>query len=268
MKYLKFTQSLAIASCMALNSANAATLLFNDFGGGADTGPSFQQLYNGQGVASADTSTGTVSTTSTNNASIGFNTSGTVDASADPGFTITWAVSSFSNTGDITFNGFFFGVTNDKGNGGANLWNNTAEAVGILLDGGSAQPDWSLVERTGDPADGILSASASLGVTPNDFSVSDNDGFTVSMTINSDNTWSASSTGMLNNISASGTLGASSYATIAGSLVANTTIQGGNTSPGGLEYVVDSVSITTIPEPSSLLMLSMIGLLALRRRRS
>jgi hypothetical protein len=227
-----------------------------------DTGPAFQQLYNNQGTASADPATGTITTPSTDNASIGLNTSGTVDASAASGFTIEWVVSSFTNTGIIKFNGFFFGVTTVTLSNGDGLWNNAPEAVGILLDGGTAHPDWSLVERTGDPTNGILSASTGLGGTANDFSVSDNNGFTLSLTINDDDSWSAFSTGMANNISASGTLAANSYATIAGSLVANTTIQG-----SGVGYVVDSVTLSTIPEPTTTTLFGGVLLLTLLRRR-
>jgi hypothetical protein len=253
-----------LAASVALSAApaSAATLVSNDFGAAADTGPAFQQLYNGQGTASADPATGTITTTGVDNASIGLNTLNSVDASTAPGFTIEWVVSSFTNTGNITFNGFFFGVTNDTGSTGASLWNNAPEAVGILLDGGSTHPDWSLVERTGDPTNGTLSASTGLGGTANDFSVSDNDGFTLSLTINNDDTWSAFSTGMANDISASGTLAANSYATLSGSLVANTTIQG-----SGVGYTIDSVTLSTIPEPSAATLIGGVLFLGLLRRR-
>jgi len=247
-------------------NASAATLIENDFGGGADTGPAFQQLHNGQGTASADPSTGTITTTGVDNASIGLNNSGTVDASAALGFTLEWVVSSFTgdsfndgNGSRVTFNGWFFGVTTDTGNTGPSLWNNTDEAVGILMDGGSSFTDWSFVQRTGDSLDANTSLNGSQPTV-----ASFNDGFTVSLTVNNDDTWSASSTGLSNNISSSGSLAAGTYATIAGSLVANTTIQG-----SGVGYVVDNVTLTTIiPEPASLAMgLAGLTLLAARRHR-
>lgn len=248
--------------------AHAATLLFNDFGAGADTGPAFQQLYNGQGTASANAATGAITTTGVDNASIGLNTSGTVDASAAPGFTIEWVVSSFTgdsfNNGSgsrVTFNGWFFGVTTNTNSGGTGLWNNSAESVGILMDGGSSFTDWSFVQRTGGPTNGTASSNTSLnGSQPTIASF--NDGFTLSLTINADNTWSAFSTGLSNDISSSGSLTAGTYATISSSLVANTTIQG--TQVG---YTIDSVTLSTIPEPATATLFSGLLLLALLRRR-
>jgi hypothetical protein len=211
-----------------------------------DTGPAFQQLYNGQGTASADPATGTITTTGIDNASIGLSASGTVDASAASAFTIEWVVSSF--TGDsfndgsgsrVKFNGWFFGVTTNTGNDGPALWNNTAESVGILMDGGTAYTDWSFVQRSGSATASNPSLNGSQPTVE-----SFNDGFTVSLTINADDTWSASSTGLSNNISSSGSLATGTYATLAGSLVANTTIQG--TQVG---YVVDRVTLTTVNGP-------------------
>ncbi len=263
MKYRKLT-ALAASAFLSTVPAGAATLLSNDFGGGADTGPGFQQLYNGQGTASADPATGTITTTGVDNASIGLNTSGTVDASAAPGFTIEWVVSSFSgdsfNDGSgsrVTFNGWFFGVTTNTGSTGSALWNNTAESVGILIDGGSAFTDWSFAQRTGGSLDSNTALNGSQPTV-----ASFNDGFTISLTINDDNTWSASSTGLSNNISSSGSLAAGTYATISPSLVANTTIQG--TQVG---YVIDSVTLTTIPEPSTTALFGGVLFLALLRRR-
>mgnify|MGYP002622450529 CR=1 FL=1 len=230
------------AAFLITSASRGADLIDNDFGGGADTGPAFQQLYNGQGTASADPATGAITTTGVDNAAIGLNTTATVDASGASGFTIEWVVSSF--TGDsfndgsgsrVRFNGWFFGVTTNTGNAGPALWNNTGEAVGILLDGGNSFTDWSFVQRAG----GSLDANTPLnGSQPT--LASFNDGFTLSLTINADDTWSASSTGLSNDISASGSLAAGTYATIAGSLVANTTIQG--TQVG---YVLDQVTLST-----------------------
>lgn len=268
MKNLTLATTAALTGALLTGAAHSATLLDNDFGAGADIGPAFQQLYNGQGTASADPATGVITTTAQDNASIGFNTSGTVDASAAPSFTIEWVVSSF--TGDsfndgsgsrVKFNGWFFGVTTNTNANGTGLWNNSAEAVGILMDGGSVFTDWSFVQRTGAPANGTVSSFDPLnGSQPTVESF--NDGFTVSLTVNDDDTWSASSTGLSNDINSSGSLAAGTYATIAGSLAANTTIQG--TQVG---YTVDSVTITAVPEPGSLALMGLGGLCLIKRRR-
>lgn len=264
-----FNTKLLTALTIAISwtaTAHAVVLIDNNFAAGPDIGPAFQQLYNGQGTATADPATGAITTTGVDNASIGLNTTATVDASTADGFVIEWVVSSF--TGDsfndptgsrVTFNGWFFGVTTNTGNTDSALWNNTSDSVGILMDGGSSFNDWSFVQRSG----GNLSSNPSLnGSQPTIASF--NDGFTITLTVNNDNTWSATSTGLSNNINSSGSLAAGTYATIASSLVPNTTIQG--TQVG---YTLDNVTLQTlpIPEPTSLTLLTAGGLLILRRRR-
>ncbi|MCH7228097.1 hypothetical protein [Haloferula sp. A504] len=222
-----------------------------------DIGPAFQQLYNGQGTASTDPSTGYIETTGINNASIGFNTEAAVDASTAAGFTITWVVDSYYDWGldtgavggsSVHYNGWFFGVGTSTSDTGTGLWNNH-DSLGLLLDGGNtfSANDWSLAANFGGKA------FASLGTPATYASLAD--GFTVSLTVNSDGTWSASSTGMSTDISATGNLAdftTLTYSDIAGSLVANTTIQGPNPSTtASLNYTVTSVTLTVHDGPSA-----------------
>lgn len=241
------TLILALAASLSLVSANAETLISNSFDGGSTTGPSFQQVANGLGGGSSNATTGVITSGNNVNSAYGLNTSSTVDVSAADGFTIDWVVSSASigDVSSVLSNGWFFGVTDSTATGGSTgLFNNSPQALGITLLA-SSFPDMVFAQ---DGSSGS-SITTSLGVaTPTVGSFED--GFTVSLTVNSDNTWAASSTGLSETISASGSLDASfGYSDIASSLVAYTSIQGGN-----LSYTIDSVTlstITAIPEPST-----------------
>ncbi|WP_193212908.1 hypothetical protein [Luteolibacter marinus] len=240
---------LAAGSLVAPAGADTV-MLENDFGEGADTGPGFQTLWNGSGgAANTDDLTfpasGVVTITSgaSDNAAIGLNTSAAVDASGNPSFTLIWVVSNFSKgqtgSGYIHYNGWFFGATTSTSSAGNGLWNNAARSIGILLDGGTNYNDWRFVQRT---PGGNVTQTALNG---NQASVqSFADGFTLTLTVNDDDTWSASSTGLSNEINATGGLAAGTYAAMAGSLVANTSIQGRN-----LSYTVDEVILGFGIEP-------------------
>lgn len=257
----------AAAMLLAGCSLSATTLIENDFDAGADVGPAFQQVANGIGAGgSSDASTGIVTSGANGNSAYGLNTSSTVDASSFDGFTIEWVVASAninSNVGAPLSNGWFFGVTDSTSTAGSGLYNNASHALGIrLLASGN---DMSFTQDSS----GGSSLYTSLGVAVSTAS-SYEDGFTLSLTVNNDNTWSAFSTGLSADFSTSGSLNTVSgtgfsYADIAGSLVAYSSIQGTS-----LSYTADSVSLTAVPEPSAFAMLS--GVLALtfvasRRRR-
>ncbi len=236
------------AALAMFSSASAATLITNNFDGIADAGETtFQQIHNGQGSVSTDLDTGSILTQTSNNASVGFGSTVSADYSAESSFTLDWVVS--DTTGDVGlvhYNGWFFGVTNTTSS-------TATEGLGIVLDGGSTQSTWSFSQEylgttTATTLNGSQATNASFA-----------DGFTLSMTVNSDDTWSASSTGLSNDINASGTLVSGTYAAISDTLVVNTTIQGPEGGGVDLGYTIDSVTLSTIPEPSSAVLLGLAG---------
>lgn len=261
----KSLAALTIAIAFA-GTTHAAVLIDNDFGPGGDIGPAFQQFSNGQGSGySADPSTGVIDTgNNVNNNNTGLNTVATVDASGTDGFTMTWTVSSADITpatgSGIFYNGWFFGVTNNPATNGSAIWTNSGLAVGVLIDGGSSYSDWQFVD-----SDGTKTQHALNGAPPTVASIED--GFTVTLTVNNDDTWEVSTTGLSNASTTTGSLSTNvTYADIAGTLVANTSIQGDD----NLTYTVDHVTLETtqIPEPASLASgLLGLALLAARRRR-
>jgi hypothetical protein len=256
--------------CLMVGAASAEILIQNNFDGVAnDIGPAFQVVDNGVGSGSADITTGVISVGPTgNNRNIGFNNVSTVDVTAvsgATGFTIEWVVDSFSgNTSDIAFNGWFFGVTANTtatGTGGTALWVNDPDAVGITIIGGASYNDMSFVEETDNKTE------TSLGVAAPTFA-SLADGFTISMTVNDDNTWSAFSTGLSADFNSSGTItrAGALYANIADNLSAYTSMQGPATA-NTVSYTVGSVTLSTIPEPATIGMLGLGALITLLVRR-
>jgi len=177
------------AVCLCMASLAQAVLVDNDFGTGTDTGPAFQQLSNGNGGSSYP-ATGVIANSSTISDATGFNTTGTVDASGEEGFTITWTVSSCDIDdldADIWYNGWFFGVTTSTDSSASGLWNNAPNPVGVLIESDSYEPsgDWHLVaghKNTRYALSGSQPTLASL-----------QDGFAITLTVNSHDTYTVSS---------------------------------------------------------------------------
>lgn len=262
----------SLAAGLAVVQAQAAILIDNDFGAGADTGPAFQQIGNGAaGGGTADPLTGLVTLNNHTDpwANYGFNNPTAVDVtsvSGATGFTVNWTVSSMdiATQGRIDENGLFFGVVggnNATGTAGNSLFTNDPESIGLVLRSGNFG---NMQLYQGSAADASSSLTALGAAAPTIASLED--GFTISLTVNDDNTWSASTTGLSDDVSASGTLtiGNSLYADIADNLGAYASVQG-----EGLTMTVDHVTVTTVPEPASIGMLMGLGagLMLVRRRR-
>lgn len=260
-----FIPTLAFAS---LSAADASVLIDNDFGAGLDTGPSFQQVANGVGSGgSSNTTTGVVTSGASVNSAYGLNSSSTVDASTASGFTIVWDVASASigTVDGPASNGWFFGVTTSTSTGGSGLYNNSNQALGIrLLGSGGSGTDMVFVQDSDGAGGPQLTSSLGVAVST---AASYEDGFSISLTVNNDDSWSAFSTGLSADFSTSGTLDTTasgfSYADVADSLVAYSSIQGLS-----LSYTVDNVTLSAIPEPSSFALLAgLIGLTSVLIRR-
>lgn len=264
------TWALGLVAAGVCASANGTTLLDNNFNGnnGDDVGGQFSVLSNGNALNDlSDPSTGVLDydDDASNGAvpAYGFISDSAFDVSGAPGFTVTWSVSSAGplNVGAIRANGWFFGVQSSN----AGLWNQAPDALGVTLftDNYVNADDPALFASSGSTETG-----SSLGI-PIPTGAELADGFELSLTLNSDDTWSVTSTGLTTDINASGNLGftALTYADLASTLYVSTTQQSelGDQVRQVVNY--DQVTLQTVPEPTSLALLALGGLFMSRRRR-
>jgi arylsulfatase A len=221
-------------------------LIDHTFDGSAnDTGPAFQEVTNGLGSGgSSDLASGRITTgTGVSNSTYGFNNGTTVDVAAlDPladGFTVTFEVSSIEGgkVSDLRANGLFFGFvsgSNATGTDGPSLWNNNPDAFGYVA--GSGDYGANVMRQDG-------ATNFTLTTTrPTDASFAD--GFTLSITLFSDDSWSLTSTGLSINLNNSGNLNTLdfSYADIVNDLGLYVSLQG----LAGVSIDIDRITLTTV----------------------
>ena len=260
---------LASAVVMLSNNVFGTVIIQNNFDGVADDiGPAFQLLTNGAsgGPGTFDPNTGLVTTSGTATNASGFNNVslqtvpvGTVELTA------VFEISGVTDFDAVRSNGFFLGlVTGPDANGtdGDALFNNNdAASIGLNLDDGS---DRVLT-------DGLSGGASVLANVTDPTVASIEDGFTFTLTLRDDNTFDASSTGLINDIAIVGATNAptndASFANfLSGGVGVNATVQG-----GPAQFTIDSVTLTAVvPEPSTSMLVGLVSGLALfgRRRRS
>ena len=161
--------------------------------------------------------------TGNSNPAVGFSSSVAADLSTFDGFTVEWDVAAGFNLADVRSNGWFFGVQDAVAvsDTGSTLWNNDPDAIGVTLFRSGNLNSAEFAESFA--SNGTGENFASVGTT--DVAAAA-DGFTISLTLNSDNTWSVSSVGLdtgSGELSGSGTLvAADTYASFADNLFAST----------------------------------------------
>lgn len=256
--------------------ASATTLIDNNFDGVAnDTGPAFQLIENefSGSSGSFNSSDGTITVGDDDLSAVGINNVSLVDVSTYTSFTATFDIASGSSDytdrpggGD---NGWFLGIvsgTNATATGGAGLFNKNPDplALGYVV-GSDNYGDHRIIQTdsSAGASNGDTVVDVSAGTAPTTASV--DDGFTMSLTVNDDGTYSMTSIGLSTEINATGSIDGTYADLVSGGIGFYTTFQG----DANEVFVVDSATLTAVPEPSTFALLAgMVGFMwvTLRRR--
>ena len=262
--FLSLTLLLLIPS-----DSSAVTILSNNFDGNDtnDIGGTFGIVSNPLPQNNtSDASTGLISF-SRRDAALGFSSTTGFDAQAYPGVTVTWVISSLSN-GFGQANGWFFGLQSAQGieGDGSTLWNNNPNAIGVNMFGTKPTGAGSGPGTVSQDSPELAHIDVTTGLNaPGDPALAD--GFTVSLTLNADDTYSVWSSGLTSDFdqNLSGPMPAGfTYSDLGNSTFATMTLQHANTTIMTMQ--VDSVTVTAVPEPSTFALMA-VGLLAFSVRR-
>ncbi|VGO22669.1 right-handed parallel beta-helix repeat-containing protein [Pontiella sulfatireligans] len=211
---------------------------FTDGGGSYtnETGLGFQMVRNdtvGLTDNTSDASIGRISFRDTGAGvpSLGLVSTNRLDLSGFSSFMLTWTVANSGASLNPSGNGWFFGFQDSVGNqiDGSSLWNQDPKALGLRITAGDGM---DFVENAGSSTvtatpiltDGTLKAS------------SYSSGFSVFLSINSDNTWNGSTEGLSTYIATNGTLVATLYEDLAGNVFPSTFYQSGSSATQTVNY--------------------------------
>ena len=248
MKIRNFFLSVFAVVVMAASPLTAQVLISNNFDGddSNDLGGAFVISSNGlEDQDMTDPANGLISflDEGNSNPNVGITSSEAADFSGFDGFTVEWVVAAGFSTGDIASNGWFFGVQTVPGvqGDGGTLWNNIpADAVGVTLFQFSNFTRAEFAESLDLNGNGENFVRVDVVEEPDEEPLTLNevaeDGFTITLTLNSDDTWSVSSEGLdagSGELSGSGTLVSGNvtdpptplYATFANNLFASSFVQ-------------------------------------------
>ena len=243
MKIHNFFLSVFAVVVMAASPLTAQVLISNNFDGddSNDLGGAFVIGSNDlEDQDMTDPANGLISflDEGNSNPNVGITSSTAADFSGFDGFTVEWVVAEGFSTGDIASNGWFFGVQTAPGieGDGSTLWNNLPDAVGVTLFPFSnfARADFAESFALNGNGENFTRVDI-VGGAPTLNEVAE-DGFTITLTLNSDDTWSVSSEGLdagSGELSGSGTLVSGNgtnpptplYATFANNLFASSFFQ-------------------------------------------